>query len=884
MGKMIIIFISLVLTVSIARAQEPFTINGRVTDSSGTALSKATIRLSTGRDSILLTAGADGSFSIQITDRKFAIQVTMKGYNPYHRHFSVADELTSFTLPPILMATEYQELQTVTVLHYTPFTIKPDTLEYHAGAYSMREGSMLADLVKKLPGVRMTIDSNVFVMGKKVGKLLVDGKPFFSGDIQNALRNLPYDIIENIEIIDDWGDQARLTGVKRGEPEKVLNIVLKKDRRNGQFGSLEGGLGGSNQYSAIAVVNAFAGDRKFVLTGGLANNNPFGPDYGRFLRLSHTDQWGPAWLGSGDASLNGDDKTVQNSSTQESYFSGGHIHQQQDNIAHTHGNQEGFNYGWQYTSGLNTKLSINGSFNHQNSIETNQIGQSSTEMDSGFSKTTRSTTLNQYRNQATTAESRINFEHGISGGQSFSLDAGFKYSHNGQRGDNQNQIQTLTDSTSTQSLQYYLVNNENTLYDLNANLHYNLRLGDHSSWASNYSIHQGLSQSNRQWQEPDNNGNLKLVDSLSNDFNFRTLVQDLQTGYNVYSGKASLGLGLTAEPGSLNGSSPGKSGLQPYRYFNLLPMGSFSYILGKGQTVRLSYGKTIAPPTLQQVQPVTDLSNPQYPITGNSGLKPAASQTMGMNYDWSSSKPDKYWGFGVGIVYTGTIDMIVSNIVHPRDTSSVVQQTFFENVEGFHSLNVESRLDLPEFFHKQMKISLGGTFNEAHIISVSDGIPLSSDALTINQNLNFQYMIPDKVEVNAYFIYANSLTRYKEGGTPPTSASSITWGMNNHFTLFKDWDFRYEFMQTYNSGASPSLAAGPTILNLHLERSFLRKRQLSATVSVVNVMNANAGNIQTVTANPTTITQNHANFVGRSAFFSLRWKFERFPIKNSLIR
>jgi len=407
MGKMIIIFFSLVFTISIARAQEPFTLRGQVTDSSGSPLPKATIRVITGRDSILLTAGDDGSFSITLSDRKFQLLVTMKGYGSYHRHFYVPEGPGSFTLPPILMATEYQELQAVTVLQ--PFTMRQDTLEYRAAAYSVRDGSMLGDLMKKLPGVRLTIDSNIFVMGKKISRVLVDGKEFFGGNVQNALRNLPYDIIENVEVIDDWGDQARLTGVKKGEPEKILNVVLKNDRRNGQFGSLEGGPGGSNQYSAFAVANAFAGDRKLALVGGLTNNNPFGRDYGKYLSLSYADGWSPAWSGSGNALLAGDDKTLQNSSIQDSYYGGGHIHQQQDNTTHTNGQQQSLNYECVYAHGLNTKLRMNASFSRQNSTETDQIGQSSVESDSGFEKSIRSTTLNQYRNQATTAESKVYF-------------------------------------------------------------------------------------------------------------------------------------------------------------------------------------------------------------------------------------------------------------------------------------------------------------------------------------------------------------------------------------------------------------------------------------------------------------------------------------------
>jgi len=884
MGKRIVILIIGVLYLAQSKAQSRLLVRGTIQDSSSATLSNATIRLWTGNDTLLLLSGTNGQFAASIPQGRgeWNILVTMQGFHAYHSNFPMPENTKVLTLPPILLRAEYLELQAVIVHQERPLTIKVDTLEYHAGAYAMREGSMLADLLKKLPGIRLDPDSSVYVMGKKIGKVFLDGKPFFSGDVSNAIRNLPYDIIDRIEIIDDYGDQARLTGVKTGEPDKVMNVVLRQDRRNGQFGSLDGGPGGQGQYTAIATANAFAGDRKFSLVGGFTNTNPFGQERVRVLNLNYADNWGPAWSGSGDASLSGNSHLFQNAMLQDSYFSQGYTHLIQNNTTQGTNQQQQLNYEWLYAPSPKTKLRIDASFRNQTSRETSNINLSSSELDSGFNKASRSMTTNQLTNHNSNAESKLYFES-ISphSGQRFSADADIKYAGVLQAGDNLTTTQTQTDSFSGPSIQHYRLNDADYKWDITANLHYYLPLGTKSLWETGYGFHQTLDHSNRAWQQPDTIGkNWQTVDSLSNDYDFRTIVQDLRTAYSRHGDKTDLDLALIAEPGGLSGISSGKENNQPYHYFNLLPMGSFSYSLSRAQKIRLGYDNSVTVPTLQQVQPVTDLSNPQYPVTGNPGLKPAINRTINLNYELNSLEPTNYHGLGIGIGYTTIEDQVIPNIVHPKDTGVIIQQTYFENVNSNNILKLDWRMDLPALFQKQLKISYWGALSAVHGISMTDNLPLVTNTGTLSQNLNLQYTITDRLEANVYAIYNHSLTRYSSNINPSLSASSFIWGMNNRHYFFRNWALRYEFMQTFTSGLSQGLSRGPTILNVHVERSFLKKRQLTCSLSGINLFNENAGVTQTVTPNPTTITQNRAGFVARNVLFTVQWKFERFPRKK----
>src|SRR5258708_28604235 len=206
MKKRILILCCLILSSLYAYTQTPYTISGIVRDSSGAPLSKATVRVWSATDSMQVLSGGGGNFLISgLYDPSFGIRITMNGYKSYYKNFSIPVAIKVFSLAPIVLQIDYEELQAVVVRQVQPITIKRDTLEYYAGAYSVREGSMLAELMKKLPGV--AVNDSVTVMGKKISKVLLDVKLFFGGDVKAALKNLPYDIINNAQITANYVDQ-----------------------------------------------------------------------------------------------------------------------------------------------------------------------------------------------------------------------------------------------------------------------------------------------------------------------------------------------------------------------------------------------------------------------------------------------------------------------------------------------------------------------------------------------------------------------------------------------------------------------------------------------------------------------------------------------------
>ncbi|OYU97812.1 MAG: hypothetical protein CFE21_05000 [Bacteroidetes bacterium B1(2017)] len=169
------------------------------------------------------------------------------------------------------MATSDQKLNEVTV-EGTQIRVeqKGDTTSINAGAYKVNPDATAEDLVKKMPGISVE-NGTVKAQGEDVKKILVDGKEFFGDDAQMALKNLPAEVVDKVQVFNRLGDQAQFTGFNDGNTDKTMNITTKSGKNNGKFGKVYAGYGTDDRYQAGLNLNLFKGDRRITVLG-LSNN------------------------------------------------------------------------------------------------------------------------------------------------------------------------------------------------------------------------------------------------------------------------------------------------------------------------------------------------------------------------------------------------------------------------------------------------------------------------------------------------------------------------------------------------------------------------------------------------------------------------------------
>lgn len=266
MKKIALSLLFLLISTAFATAQNAgkATVTGKVIESeTGEILVRATVMLMTPDSTKMLKGGVTdekGMFSIKnVEDGTYVTKVSYVGYHNFFRPIVVKrNTISTLNVGTVMMIPNSVELKAATVTAQIPeVEVKDDTLMFNADAFKVPEGSVLEDLVKKLPGVEIDENGAITVNGKSVKRILVDGKEFFGNDQSMAMKNLPTEIIKKIKTYERKSDQARLTGIDDGNDETVLDLTIKPGMKNSWVGNIGGGYGTHDRYSARGQVNRF---------------------------------------------------------------------------------------------------------------------------------------------------------------------------------------------------------------------------------------------------------------------------------------------------------------------------------------------------------------------------------------------------------------------------------------------------------------------------------------------------------------------------------------------------------------------------------------------------------------------------------------------------
>lgn len=230
-----------------------------------------------------------GNFSIEVSATgSYILKFTSVGYTPLTKTVKV-DGKKDIALGKITFNADAIMLKGATVVGQAArVTVQEDTFVYNASAYRTPEGSVVEELVKRLPGAQVSDDGTITINGKEVKKVLVDGKEFMTGDTQTALKNLPTSIIDKIKSYDEKSDLAKVTGIDDGEEQTVLDFGIKKGMNKGVFGNVDASVGTQDRYAERLMGALFKDKTRVMLMGNLNNVNdrgfPGGGGGGRFGR------------------------------------------------------------------------------------------------------------------------------------------------------------------------------------------------------------------------------------------------------------------------------------------------------------------------------------------------------------------------------------------------------------------------------------------------------------------------------------------------------------------------------------------------------------------------------------------------------------------------
>ena len=270
----------LLLLVSIASFAQERLVSGAIIDrDTKDPVEQVTVQLLK-TDSTYVTGAISnekGLFHLHAPENgKYLLKITSVGYKPTVKRV-VIEQDKNLALGNVVVGADAIMLKGAVVTAMAQkVTLKEDTFVYNSAAYRTPEGSVVEELVKRLPGAEVSDDGTIKINGKEVKKILVDGKEFMTGDTKTALKNLPTSIIDKIKAYDEKSDLSKVTGIDDGEEQTVLDFNVKKGMNKGLMSNIDLGIGNKDRYSARGMGGYFNSNNRFMLFGNANNTSDRG--------------------------------------------------------------------------------------------------------------------------------------------------------------------------------------------------------------------------------------------------------------------------------------------------------------------------------------------------------------------------------------------------------------------------------------------------------------------------------------------------------------------------------------------------------------------------------------------------------------------------------
>lgn len=738
--KKLLIWTVLLLTATLSTyAQNKIvTVSGRVIEA-GTKepVELAAVQLLSLPDSAQvagMTTSTQGYFSLsKQKPGKYLLKVSFIGYVTKIIPVQLTANVPAKKMGNIELATDAVMLQEAVVVAEAPqVTVVEDTLMYNSSAYRTPEGAMLEELVKKLPGAEIDDDGNVKINGKDLKKIMVDGKEFFGGDVKTGLKNLPVDMVDKLKTYDKKSDLARVTGIDDGEEETVLDLTVKKGMNQGWFGNADLGAGTKDRYTGRMMLNRFVDKTQFSIIGSANNVNDQGFSGGgggprwrsnnglnatKMLGANFATQTNKLELG-GSVRYNFQDADISSINSSERFLQNGNSYSNSNNKNRNKGTNlnADFRMEWKPDTLTNIIFRPNFSYGRTNNASRSESG---TFNEDPFNLIVNP---NDYLNFDNLSDDplkdiRVNATNSasLSKGKSLSgnatLQVNRKLNNRGRNltfrgvfgyGDNDNDQYTQSETRYYQLLnhlggdsilyrnQYITTPTRN--YNYTTQVTYSEPIAKATFLQFSYQFQYKYSKSDKTTFDlldyPDwaiggalpSGYESHAVDSLSKNAEYRYYNHDASVGLRFIRPKYQLNVGMSFQPqNSTLSYKKGDYMIDTTRtVFNFAPNMDLRFRFSKVSQLRFTYRGRSNQPTMENLLPITDNSNPLNIRMGNPGLKPSFAHTMRLFYNTYNA--EKQRGIMTHFSFTATQNSISNSTRYNEETGGLITRP--ENING----------------------------------------------------------------------------------------------------------------------------------------------------------------------------------------------------------
>ena len=897
-----------ILFFAAAQAQN-FTVSGRVQDpESRAAVQGATVVLQSIKDSSnRSTTYTDtaGHFQFdQLFADSFRLIITSVGYESLRR--SVKVDSANVDMGIIGLPRTSKELTGVTVTaSVPPATQKGDTVQINASQYKVNPDATAEELVRKMPGITVE-NGQVKAQGENVQKVTIDGRELFGDDATAALRNLPAEIIDKIQVFDRLSDQAAFTGFDDGNSQKGINIVTKANMRNGQFGRIYAGYGTDERYQAGGNTTFLKENRKISIVGNFNNTNQqnfaqqdllgvtssgggrggrggggprggggggnWGGGGGNFtvgtqpginrtnaFGINYADQWGTKANVSASYFFNNTDNTTDEQLTRQ-YLSKEAANLQQRSFTNSKNTNHRFNMRLEYRFDSANQLIITPNV----SLQQNEAYRSS---NSAFINQGTGLRSSNTQNISNSNRNGVNLNNNILFRHSFAK-RGRTFSVNLNTGYNQRSGDVYTDYFDTSftsatvyedSLSQRFTDQRNDGLNLSTNLVYTEPIGQKSQLQFNYNPSWSRSNADQQayeWEEDTKRYSL-FNQRLSSRFENNTTAHNAGVSYRYGDRDNQISFGANYQSTNLYSDQEFPRDLTVDKSFqNILPNAMLRLKLSNRSNIRLFYRSNTNQPSVTQLQDVLDETNAPFLTLGNPELEQQFTNMVSGRYTYTNTTSGILL---VGNVFFQTAKNYITNAtylatngdlyVNPNITLRRGQQLSTPvNLDGYTNLRSFINFSVPlKFIRSNFNLNTGISYNKL------PGMINKQLNETKNTTYSLGSVIASNVSQYVDFTveYQANFSDVQNKLTPDQNSKYFSHNARVSFNLLtkNGWFLQNDLNNQLTSGLSEGFNQNYFLWNLGVGKKFLKDRKGELRLNVFDLLGQNQSIVRTVTEN-----------------------------------
>ena len=886
-------------TINIVYSQESYSyqkISGKVLSLDNNQLVSlpfASVRLLSVKDSSYLTGTTtnnNGQFELRIQNGKEQLLlVSCIGYEPLYKPVKVTDKTLTYTLKDILLSGKSVKLaEAVVVGQRAEMVVKTDTVEYNASAYKLQQNAVVEDLLKKLPGITITEEGKILVNGKEVKRVMVDGKDFFRSNPNLSIKNIPASIMEKLQVIDDKSELSKLTGVDDGEENIAINITIQKDKKRGWLVSnnLGGGqeLNGSEGNLMRYTVNSFAarlvGETQLgvVANGNNINGMTVGgggstmgsgkPGLNSSLSVginfsSGKDDNKTPWIINSDVSYGFNERILRRTSIRQ-YFLQDSTSYQTDTT-----NQITRESGMRFSAKLENH-SIKGwvfSFSPSGAVTTSYQDNNGYTLLQAGNAARDSVNSNRYHRSSNTPGINIGGVMTVSHDfekkrRKLSLSIDSRY--------------TNTDGTGETTAEYYYYRNkegsrlvnrnqqwENTSANFNNRMYlsYIEPIGEKQSLQFVYWIRSSTNDNITNNFKPDPiTGEYTVLDlPYSRSLNNVSFTQQVGISYRGVIKKVVYTVGLDYNPSFIrslsyiqNGSVSGADSTITYfpglQTFNYAPNAYLMYNIGKGKSLRFDYRGRSEAPSVYQLDPSRNETNPTNIRIGNPNLSPKFTHWSRLRY--SSNQRDKQQSLLVNLEGNYILDDII-NFTNYEGTTGIktttpINQSGSWNATGMMMYNQPLS---PNFqINNYTQAGLRNNIGFSQVSSSASSQKNIANTMTVNEELGLSYKW-EWIYLMTKATYQLNSTTYSIENMLPKNNTSLGGFVTAQATLPSSWTFSSVLNYRSLTGFSSEYSRSELLWNVEISKSMLRNKAATVTLLLNDILQQQLSVSQVVSSN-----------------------------------